>query len=192
VIRINSQSGKSGIAYLMERDHGFRLPRGLQIEFRERIQVIADRDARELSSAEIRSAFEREYLSQSGRLVLREHELVADRGREESLGIRAVIEEDGVARSLAGRGNGPIDAFIDALSRGLGLDLRVIDYREHALGRGADASAVAYLEIASGQGRTLFGVGLHPNLVTASLHAVVSAANRLLRLDGAEPSRIAT
>jgi 2-isopropylmalate synthase len=179
VIRINSQSGKGGIAYLMERDHGFHLPRGLQIEFRERVQVIADRRACELSSAEIRSAFDREYLSKSGPLVLREHALIADSQSPGSFRIRAVLEENGIERIAEGQGNGPIDAFVEALRAGLGLEIRVIDYREHALGRGADASAVAYLEIASGEGRTIFGVGLHPNIVTASLEAVVSAVNRL-------------
>jgi 2-isopropylmalate synthase len=177
VIRVNSQSGKGGIAYLLERDHGLALPRLLQIEFSQVIQRIADATGKELSSAEIRAAFDREYVVALP-IAYRDHRAqhsAAD-GRVEHLVAQLVI--DGRDGKAEGSGNGPVDAFVRALRDRLGLDIHVQNYHEHATGGGEDATAVAYVQLRIGQETTVYGVGLDANIVTATLKAVVSAANR--------------
>lgn len=179
VIRVNSQSGKGGVAFLLERDHGLQLPRRLQIEFSAKVQGIADAGGEELSSDDLWRVFRDEYLSRRGRFELLDYKLERPCGELEGGEIvRATVTQGGVAREIEGRGNGPIAAFVDALRRECGLTLRVVDYCEHALGRGADAEAVAYLEVVVGDDVRLFGVGCHENIVTASLQAVTSAVNR--------------
>ena len=177
VIRVNSQSGKGGIAYLLERDHGLALPRLLQIEFSQVIQRIADGTGKELSSAEIRAAFDREYVVAMP-IAYRDHRAqhsAAD-GRVEHLAARLTIE--GRESKVEGAGNGPVDAFVRALRDRLGLDIGVQNYHEHATGGGEDATAVAYVQLRIGQETTVYGAGLDPNIVTATLKAVVSAVNR--------------
>jgi 2-isopropylmalate synthase len=177
VIRVNSQSGKGGIAYLLERDHGLALPRLLQIEFSQVIQRIADATGKELSSAEIRAAFDREYVVALP-VAYRDHRAqhsAAD-GRVEHLVAQLTI--DGRDGKAEGSGNGPVDAFVRALRDRLGLDIHVQNYHEHATGGGEDATAVAYVQLRIGQETTVYGVGLDANIVTATLKAVVSAANR--------------
>jgi len=177
VIRVNSQSGKGGIAYLLERDHGLALPRLLQIEFSQVIQRIADATGKELSSAEIRAAFDREYVVALP-IAYRDHRAQhsATDGRVEHLVAQLVI--DGRDGKAEGSGNGPVDAFVRALRDRLGLDIHVQNYHEHATGGGEDATAVAYVQLRIGQETTVYGVGLDANIVTATLKAVVSAANR--------------
>ena len=180
VIRVNSQSGKGGVAFLLERDHGLQLPRRLQIEFSRKVQQIADDSGRELSSEELWQVFRDEYLWCHGRLSLIDYRLERDDGGSgEGEIVTATVTHDGVSRPIEGRGNGPIAAFVDALRRECGVELRVVDYSEHALERGADARAVAYVEVEAHGDRILFGVGCHANIVTASLQAVVSAVNRV-------------
>jgi 2-isopropylmalate synthase len=177
VIRVNSQSGKGGIAYLLERDHGLALPRLLQIEFSQVIQRIADATGKELSSAEIRAAFDREYVV-SLPVGYRDHRAqhsAAD-GRVEHLVARLTL--DGREMQAEGAGNGPVDAFVRALRERLGLDIHVQNYHEHATGGGEDATAVAYVQLRIGQEVAVYGVGLDSNIVTATLKAVVSAVNR--------------
>ncbi|MDS4068777.1 MAG: 2-isopropylmalate synthase [Candidatus Competibacter sp.] len=182
VIRVNSQSGKGGISYLLEKDHGLRLPRRLQVEFSRRVQAIADATGKELTSADIWAAFEAEYLQPAEPFRFVEHRTIPD---SHSSGVRkltATIRERGRERLISGKGNGPIDAFTDALNRHCGLDVRVVDYHEHAIGAGANATAVSYVEARmDGEPATLFGVGIDSNIVTASLSAVISAVNRALR-----------
>lgn len=173
VIRINSQSGKGGVAHVLESDFGLRLPRGLQIELAEVVQEQADATGEEIAPAVIRSAFEREYLRE-GPLVLLEHE---EAGPE----LRAVVVDHGEKRAIRATGSGPLAAFVDALAKGCGVELRVVDYAEHALGAGADAAAMAYVEVETPGGDPVFGAGRSASLLTASLEAVVSAANRALR-----------
>jgi len=178
VIRVNSQSGKGGIAYLLERDYGLALPRLLQIEFSQVIQQITDSTGKELSAAEIHSAFEREYLRAAAPIAYVDHRAqhsVAD-GAIEHLTARLKI--DGVETVLSGDGNGPVDAFIHALRAATGLDVHVLNYHEHGVGSGEDATAVAYVQLRVGADRTCYGVGLDPNIVTATLRAVISATNR--------------
>ncbi|MDH5245718.1 MAG: 2-isopropylmalate synthase, partial [Betaproteobacteria bacterium] len=180
VIRVNSQSGKGGIAYLLERDYGLSLPRLLQIEFSHVIQQITDATGKELSSAEIRAAFDREYTAAAGRLAFLDHRTQhSAAGAVERMVARLTM--DGVEVELTGAGNGPVDAFVQALREGAGFDIHVQNYHEHGVGSGEDATAVAYVQLRVGSDRTVYGVGFDVNIVTATLRAVVSAANRALQ-----------
>ncbi len=180
VIRVNSQSGKGGIAYLLERDFGLVLPRRLQIEFSRVVQQVTDASGKELSAAEIWSLFESEYLSQRGAYQYRSHQLTTseDGSDGERLAVKLTCHDQGAF--LSGRGNGPIDALIDAL----GLRCDVLSFEERSMGSGSDARAVAFIEMTTPSRVTLFGCGVHTNTVSASLLAVLSAVNRALR-DGA-------
>jgi len=178
VIRINSQSGKGGIAYVLETEFGLQIPRRLQMEFSKIVQRIADETGKELSPSVIYEAFKAEYLDIDRPLTLVEH---ATEPRGPNSGPRtltAVVEKNGTPATLRGKGNGPIDAFVDALRQGAGVDLHVVDYHEHAVTTGEDSQAAAFVEVRTGDGRTLYGVGVDPDIVTASLRALVSAANR--------------
>jgi 2-isopropylmalate synthase len=177
VIRINSQSGKGGIAFVLEQDHGLRIPRRLQIEFAQIVQRLTDADGEELRSEQIFDAFADAYLRAAGPLKLIDYHEETRVGSTDTL--TAMIAWDGVEKEITGQGKGPIDAFVEALERHCGVAFRVSDYREHALAEGADAAAVAYVEVVSETGRSTFGVGRHDNIATASLAAVVSAVNRL-------------
>ena len=182
VIRVNSQSGKGGIAYLLEKDHGLRLPRRLQIEFSRTVQALADTTGKELTSVDIWAAFQSDYLQPTEPFRFIEHRTAPDSHTGGTCKLTATIRENGQERLISGKGNGPIDAFTDALNRHCGLDLRVVDYHEHAIGAGANATAVSYVEIRmDGEPEVRFGVGIDSNIVTASLNAVISAVNRALR-----------
>ncbi len=176
IIRINSQSGKGGIAYLLKTDHGIDLPRLLQVEFSAIVQEMTDRTGKEASAADIWRLFGKTYLDPAAAVALIDYQMLPDAkaGRH----LRATIRRDGKEEMIEGRGNGPIDAFIDALRVQCGIDLAVTDYREHAVTAGSSSQAAAYVQIRS-NGGTLFGVGLDENIVTASLQAVASAAARL-------------
>ena len=183
VIRVNSQSGKGGVAYIMKADHGLALPRRLQIEFSQVIQRIAEGsggEGGEVSSKEMWDVFADEYLA-----PVRPLERMRQRvtGSEVDGGIdviEAVVKIDGVETAIRGEGNGPLAAFVDALSA-VGIDVRVLDYSEHAMSAGEEAAAAAYVEASVG-GRTVWGVGIATSITTASLRAVVSAVNRAARL----------
>ena len=176
IIRINSQSGKGGVAYLLKTDYGLDLPRLLQVEFSALVQEMTDRTGKEATAAEIWRLFNATYLDPAASLVLVDYEMLPDaRGLRR---LEAVIRRDGVQQQIFGTGNGPIDAFIDALRGHCGIDLSLVDYREHALTAGSAAKAAAYAQIRAPGGGTLFGVGLDENIVTASLQAVASAAAR--------------
>ena len=180
IIRVNSQSGKGGVAYIMRNDYHLDLPRRLQIEFMRVIQGITDATGKEISPADIWSAFDATYLAPSPNLELVQHDTSdhAGNGVSGTL-LQAVIRVGGVEHSISGRGNGPIAAFTDALARECGVKLQVVDYLEHAVGAGSDATAVAYVEATHAGGPAMWGVGMSPNILTASLKAVVSSANRL-------------
>jgi 2-isopropylmalate synthase len=177
VIRVNSQSGKGGIAYVMKTDYGLDLPRGLQIEFSKRVQEVADRTGKELSSAAIWSLFEETYLRRDG-VVLRDYTLLPE-PRAGERRIAATIAVDGIERRIEGVGNGPIAAFVDALRRACELALNVLDYHEDAVSAGADAQAAAYVQTRDSDDSTLYGVGMDSDIITASLRAVASAATRV-------------
>ena len=178
VIRVNSQSGKGGVAYVMKTDYGLDLPRGLQIEFSRRVQEVADRTGKELSSTDIWSLFEDTYLRRDG-VVLKDYSLLPE-PRAGERRIAATIALDGIERRIEGVGNGPIAAFVDALGRDCDIALNVLDYHEDAVSAGADAQAAAYIQIRDGGDATLYGVGMDSDIVTASLRAVASAATRVL------------
>jgi 2-isopropylmalate synthase len=176
VIRVNSQSGKGGIAYVMKTGHALDLPRRLQIEFSKVIQVRTDEDGGEVTPAEIWETFQGEYLA-DGPLALLDHQAssVVD-GKHR---LAAEISVDGTSQEVEGIGNGPISAFCAALAS-VGIDARVLDYAEHALTEGTDAQAAAYVELETG-GQVLWGVGIDTNTATASMRAILSAVNRSRR-----------
>jgi len=174
VIRVNSQSGKGGVAYVMKSEHALELPRKLQIEFSRVIQHLTEGEGGEVSPETMWEAFSAEYLAADGRVQLRRHYASAADDDQDALTVEVTI--DGEPRQLNGVGNGPIAAFVAALA-GVGIDLRFLDYAEHALSAGDDAKAAAYVEAVFGD-RVLWGVGIDANIVTASLKAVVSAVNR--------------
>ncbi|WP_028938395.1 2-isopropylmalate synthase [Pseudonocardia spinosispora] len=177
VIRVNSQSGKGGVAYVMKAEHGLELPRRLQVEFSRVIQQVTDTEGGEVHPKDMRDIFDNEYFRLATPLQLVRHRLTNDgNGRDE---IVAVVRVEDTEHEITGSGNGPIAAFVDALA-GVGFDVRVLDYHEHALTAGDDARAAAYVECAVG-GDVLWGVGVDHSIVTASLRAVVSAVNRASR-----------
>jgi 2-isopropylmalate synthase len=178
VIRVNSQSGKGGVAYVLKADYGLDLPRGLQIEFSKRVQEVADRTGKELISGDIWSLFQDTYLRGDIRLV---DYSVLPEPRAGERRISAKIAMEGAERRVEGVGNGPIAAFVDALQRHCGIDLTVLDYHEDAVSSGADAQAAAYVQIRGNGAGTLYGVGIDSDIVTASLKAVASAATRAVQ-----------
>ncbi|GAB2797269.1 2-isopropylmalate synthase [Halomonas shantousis] len=175
VIRVNSQSGKGGVSYLLEQEYGIELPRRLSIEFSQVVQQVADRTGREITSKMIYQAFADEYLEAASPYALVSHRLSSE---PDSARIRldAVIEERGERRAVSGDANGPLAAFVKALG-GHGLDVEIIDYHEHARGQGADAEAIAYVEVRI-DGQPIFGVGLDESITSASMKAVLAALNR--------------
>jgi 2-isopropylmalate synthase len=176
VIRVNSQSGKGGVAYIMHAEHGFDLPRRLQIEFSRAIQTIAEDTGTEISPSAMWDQFDRTYLSQPDATVqLISHETTTG---EEGSKVVAQLLVDGEHRTVTGEGTGPLSAFVAALQADLGIDIDVVDYSEHAVSAGTDATAVAYVETQVGEGAVRWGVGSHESILSASLHAMVSAVNR--------------
>ncbi|MBS42092.1 MAG: 2-isopropylmalate synthase [Nocardioides sp.] len=179
VIRVNSQSGKGGVAYILKTDHKLDLPRRAQIEFSRVIQQRTDSEGGEVTPEEIWSIFRSEYLDREAPLRLDGAETSSRSGEKD--GIEVEVSVDGEQRTLSGTGNGPLSAFCDAIN-GLphDFDVRILDYAEHALTAGGDSYAAAYVECSVGD-RVVWGVGVDPNIVTASLQAVVSAVNRAAR-----------
>jgi 2-isopropylmalate synthase len=187
IIRVNSQSGKGGVAYVLKSERGLDLPRRTQIEFSKVIQHLAESEGGEVTPAQIWACFAEEYL-RPGPLEIVGHRSTEEGGMGEVL--EATLTLGGEKHVVTGRGTGPIDSFVDALAL-IGADLRVLDYHEHAVSSGADATAACYIEAAIGD-RVLWGVGIHPSIVTASLRAVVSAVNRAVGsglLELGEPAR---
>lgn len=174
VIRVNSQSGKGGIAYLLESEFGLELPRRLQIEFSQVVQGVMDASGKELSAQDLWTLFEREFRV-GGAAVAHQ---VKTSGQGEPVAVSAEVSlGGGETLQVRGSGNGPIDAFVAGLAEATGQAIRVLDYHEHAIGAGANARAVAYLELRVGD-RTLFGVGMDPDIVSASLKGIVSGLQR--------------
>ena len=179
VIRINSQSGKGGIAYLLKTDRGLDLPRGLQVEFSRIAQTKMDGEGKELTSDDIWALFQKTYHTTDASMTLVKQQL-APTGPDNRELIAKLRKADGTVLTLEGEGNGPIDAFVDALQKGLGVSFSFLDYHEHAVGRGANATAASYVEIQDTGGHVVYGVGMDPNIVTASLKAILSAVQRMI------------
>ncbi len=177
VIRVNSQSGKGGVAYVMKAEHGFDLPRRLQIEFSKTIQHITEDSGTEISPGIMWDAFQREYLVEAPPIRLISHEMrTSSEGK--TTAVTAQLLVDGEHVTATGSGNGPIDAFVTALNEALDVEIDVVDYAEHAMGAGKDATAVAYVESRDADGNVKWGIGTDPNILTASLNAVVSTVLR--------------
>ena len=189
VIRVNSQSGKGGIAYLLESEYGLELPRRLQIEFSQAVQAVTDVTGKELSGAQIRAIFDSEYGLVKGRTDTVTHASIREVG-EGSVAVSATVHLADGPVQVVGRGAGPIDAFVGGLNQAIDADLRVLDYHEHAIGGGADARAVAYLELRVAD-QTLFGVGIDANIVSASLKAIASGLLRAQRQSSVRPAGVA-
>ncbi|HUH58554.1 MAG TPA: 2-isopropylmalate synthase [Candidimonas sp.] len=176
VIRVNSQSGKGGVSYLLEQEHGLVLPRRLQIEFSRAIQRVTDETGAEVTATKVYDVFAQEYLERNEPWKLVRHRITgspkAEAGKQ--FAIELELEENGVTRQLVGLGDGAISAFVNALD----ADIRIMDYHEHAIGTGTNTRAASYVELRVGDSPTGFGVGIHGDIVTASFMAILSAVNR--------------
>ncbi len=185
VIRVNSQSGKGGMAYLLEQEYGLELPRRLQIEFSRVVQQHADATGREVAASDIHTLFAREYFEQENAVYqYASHRMTEDSEGEHRVQMDVTLQQNRVTQTCKGTGNGPIDAFVNAL----GLDVRLMDYHEHAIGSGADARAACYVELRLANGPTLFGAAIDNNILTASFKAVLSAVNRQLAMHAEAPA----
>jgi 2-isopropylmalate synthase len=187
VIRINSQSGKGGVAYVMLHDFGFDLPRSMQIEFGKVVQALSEETGAEIMPSAIIDAFEGEYLANTMPYELDDYHVAGD-GAGSAI-VNATVRDHGALRSIVGSGNGPIAAFVQALRGDFGLDVAVRDYHEHAVGSGADATAVAYVEVVT-DGCVRYGVGRDRSIVTASLRAVLSGINRAVAVAGLDSAAV--
>ncbi len=183
VIRINSQSGKGGIAYIMETEFGVQMPRALQVEFSGAVQKISDSSGEEQTPEDIWKAFDQEYLSAKTPYEFIEHQTRADTHASEKRLMTATLKKNGTETVIEGSGNGPIDSYVDALKKDSGKDIKVFSYSEHSVGGGSDATAIAFVETEV-DGRHLYGIGQDPNIVSASLIAVTCAVNRAIRNGG--------
>ncbi|MGH9079745.1 MAG: 2-isopropylmalate synthase, partial [Acidimicrobiales bacterium] len=183
VIQVNSQSGKGGVAYVMDTEHGLDLPRRLQVEFSKEVQAITEGSGTVIRPGEMWDVFSRTYLPDDADLRLIGSEVTTDDHRTT---VTAQLLVGGEPRTVMGQGNGPIDALVGALRADFGIDFEVKDYNQHALTAGSEASAVAYIEAEGPDGSTWWGVGMDSSILDASLHAVVGAANRAM-VDRARP-----
>ncbi|MFM2410333.1 MAG: hypothetical protein RL481_1161, partial [Pseudomonadota bacterium] len=178
VIRVNSQSGKGGVAWVLEQDHGLKLPKRMQAHFSVTVQELSDATGRELMSADIWEAFEARYhLKGDGRFRLIDFQESQSPQQLNERIFAGKIRIDGVEQSVSGRGNGLISSLANALESSMGGALDIIDYSEHAIGHGTDARAAAYVECRVGDGPILFGIGISRDVATASVRAILSAAN---------------
>ena len=176
VVRINSQSGKGGVAFLLEKDHGVSLPRRLQISLSQKIQKLADETGKEITSSQIWEIFEANYLKPKNNFSYIKHSSTSD-GDLHSLQLE--MNMDAKAIKIEGTGNGPIDSFINGLSNQLGFDIKVADYHQTAISSGSDAKAAAYIELEK-DGKTFWGVGIHPNTTRASFDSIIVGLSKLL------------
>jgi 2-isopropylmalate synthase len=182
VIRVNSQSGKGGIAYLLERDYGIQMPRLLQVEFSKEVQKVTDTSGKELNSAQIKEVFDATYLNNTAPFSYVDHGLTHQRGHHEVQKIEAGLLLDGHAVTLVSEGNGPLDALMHGLQRDFGIEANVMSYNEHALSVGEDSSAITYVQMRFGWDQSTFGVGIDANIVTAALKAIIAGLNRGIEL----------
>jgi 2-isopropylmalate synthase len=181
IIRVNSQSGKGGVAYLMDTEHGLDLPRALQMEFSKEVQAVTEASGTEIKAGELWDVFTRTYLPDDPGIRLLSTEVSS--GGEKGTSVAAQVLVDGHHRTIMGQGNGPVAALVNGLRAELGLEVAVEDYHEHALTAGSEASAVAYVQATGAGGERTWGVGIDSSILDASLHAVISAANRLRARD---------
>ena len=179
VVRINSQSGKGGVAFLLEKDHGVSLPRRLQISMSQKIQKIADETGKEISTSEIWEIFHTNFVMPKSGHSFKNYSLKTSDVSDVSDHIKAEIEIDGKNHEISGSGNGPIDAFVNALNQKLSIDIKVSDYHQSAISSGSDAQAAAYIELQKGD-KTSWGVGINPNTTKASFEAIIVGVAKLI------------
>ena len=179
VVRINSQSGKGGVAFLLEKDHGVSLPRRLQISMSQKIQKIADETGKEISTSEIWEIFHTNFVMPKSGYSFKNYSLKTSDAKELSDHIKAEIEIEGKSHEISGSGNGPIDAFVNALNHKLSIDIKVSDYHQSAISSGSDAQAAAYIELQKGD-KTSWGVGINPNTSKASFEAIIVGVAKLI------------
>ena len=179
VVRINSQSGKGGVAFLLEKDHGVSLPRRLQISMSQKIQKIADETGKEISTSEIWEIFHTNFVMPKSGHSFKNYSLKTSNSTNASDHIKAEIEIGGENHEISGSGNGPIDAFVNALNQKLSIDIKVSDYHQSAISSGSDAQAAAYIELQKGD-KTSWGVGINPNTTKASFEAIIVGVAKLI------------
>ena len=179
VVRINSQSGKGGVAFLLEKDHGISLPRRLQISMSQKIQKIADETGKEISTSEIWEIFHTNFVMPKSGHSFKNYSLKTSDSTNASDHIKAEIEIDGENHEISGSGNGPIDAFVNALNQKLSIDIKISDYHQSAISSGSDAQAAAYIELQKGD-KTSWGVGINPNTTKASFEAIIVGVAKLI------------
>ncbi|MEY2878047.1 MAG: hypothetical protein RLZZ15_427 [Verrucomicrobiota bacterium] len=177
IIRINSQSGKGGVAYVLEQEFGYALPKPMHKEIGKLINDVADAKRTELTSADVHDVFQREYLARTAPIALQHFKTTE---RDSAVKCEATLTVDGHAHRLTGAGNGPIDAFVHALGHIALPKFEVLSYSEHSLGKGSEARAVSYIQIKTDRGHALYGAGVDTNIELASIKAIVSALNRAL------------
>ena len=185
IVRVNSQSGKGGVAYLLASEHGVELPRPVQIDFSGVVQGIADETGKEITAQAIWETFNATYIDHLLPYEFVEHRSVPDTHASEQRVLTATIRDRGQERRIVGKGTGPIDAYLGALRKDRGVEATLLEYHEHAVGKGADTKAAAFIQLAGPDGTKLWGIGMHPNIVTASLRAITAAVNRLAAADWA-------
>jgi 2-isopropylmalate synthase len=185
VIRVNSQSGKGGISYLLQTEYGVDLPRRMQIEFSSVVQLAMDTAGKEFTADDIWNIFDAEYLRRKSPYDYLAHHLTEDSRQSHAVAVTAEVMVDGQAHKATGHGNGPIDAFVAAIASEIHAPVKVMDYHEHSIGSGANATAITYIEMRVGDGPTLHGVGMDSNIVTASFKAILSGLNRDAARSGA-------
>ena len=176
VVRINSQSGKGGVAFLLEKDHGVSLPRRLQISLSQRIQKLADDTGKEISSSQIWDIFERKYLQPVNNYSYIKH---SSSSKDDLHKLELTMNMNNEETTIKGSGNGPIDSFVNGLSEKIGVEIKVADYHQTAISSGSDAKAAAYIELEK-DGKTFWGVGIHPNTTRASFDAIIVGLSKLL------------
>ena len=176
VVRINSQSGKGGVAFLLEKDHGVSLPRRLQISLSQRIQKLADDTGKEISSSQIWDIFEKKYLQPVNNYSYIKH---SSSSKDDLHKLELTMNMNNEKTTIQGSGNGPIDSFVNGLSEKIGVEIKVADYHQTAISSGSDAKAAAYIELEK-DGKTFWGVGIHPNTTRASFDAIIVGLSKLL------------
>ena len=176
VVRINSQSGKGGVAFILEKDHGVSLPRRLQISLSQKIQKLADSSGKEISSSQIWEIFEESYLIPKNNFSYIKH---TSSSKEDAHSLELTLNMNNEEITIYGTGNGPIDSFINGLSENIGIEIKVADYQQSAISSGSDAKAAAYVELEK-DGQTFWGVGIHPNTTRASFDSIIVGLSKLL------------
>ena len=176
VVRINSQSGKGGVAFLLEKDHGVSLPRRLQISLSQKIQKLADDTGKEISSSQIWDIFEKKYLRPINNYSYIKH---SSSSKDDLHKLELTMNMNNEEATIQGSGNGPIDSFVNGLSEKIGVEIKVADYHQTAISSGSDAKAAAYIELEK-DGKTFWGVGIHPNTTRASFDAIIVGLSKLL------------